>query len=283
MPESESSMRMGLLMRVGILSALLCAPLWWLLPGGWRWALIPIFVVVLGLVASALSKQFASIYHVRYLEGRPEVALRMLAPWRLLVNEADFVGVQTDALLQAGREAEVERLMKKASLPLWLRHHMRHALARHRKDYATADVALADILTASPPENQRQAALIDRARLLAEFMPDRLDQAHQLLDQAEASKLIPPFVAITRGVRGMVQVAQGDAELGLEALRQACDDLGTTQLLTLPFVAEFHRFMGRAYRQLDRPEQAREEFLTARTLTRLPTLIESAQADLDAL
>lgn len=274
---------MNLAVRLMLLSALICSPLL-LLPGGHWWIYPLAAVLCLQLLARQLSKQFNQIYRLRYLEGRPEPALKLLSVWKLLLPASQYALLVGETLLQADRPQEVEKLERQGSLPAWAQAHLAFILAKKRRDWEGAEAALRRLLACQPPAGQDMAARGELACILAERFPDRHQEAQQLLSPLLATAPPGPMGLLLSGIQGIVQVAgQQQVEEGIEQLRRVCEQLGTGNVMVLPFVAEFHRWQGRGYRQLGRYAEAREEFVTARTLTRLPRLLEENDRELEEL
>lgn len=274
---------MNLAVRLMLLSALICSPLLWL-PGGHWWIYPVAAVLVLQFLAGRLSKQFNQIYRLRYLEGRPEPALKLLSVWKLLLPAPQYALLVGETLLQADRLQEFEKLARQSSLPDWVRSHLAFILAKKRRDWAGAEAGLRKLLASRPPAGQEIAARGELACLLAERFPERLEEAERLLASALETAPAGAMGLLLRGIQGILEVSGDDqVEDGLEQLRQACEQLGTSNVMVLPFVAEFHRWRGRGYRKLGRYPEAREEFVTARTLTRLPRLLEENDRELEEL
>ncbi len=274
---------MGILFRLALVAAALCAPLWLILPHDLRWTIGILALLVLSWLARLLSRQLDRAYRLRYLEGRSQEALGLLKPFRLLVSADQYALLTGDALLQADRLGEFEKLRTSKSLPEWTRQHLTYVLARKQKDWAGAEAALRRLLAQSPPLTQRVAAQAEMARVIAEFFPERVGEADAFVRQALGGLPPGPMTPMVEGIAGIVQVASERPQEGIDTLHAAIEKLGTNRVLSLPFVAEFHRWTGRALKALGRPQEAREELMTARTLTRLPSLIEASQADLDSL
>lgn len=271
---------MGILARLLSISVLVGVALSFVLP--WGVAVLG-GLLVLSLLVSWLSRRFTAIYRMRYLEGRPDEALKMLVPFKLLLPSEQYTMVTCEALAQAGRLDDLKRMSAQESLPRWLRCHISYVVDRKLKDYPSALIAMRNALAGGFPADQRGAFKGEMARFLAEFFPEELPEARRLAE--EAMNEVPPgkMKTVMEVVQGIVMVADLEVDPGIEVLRKAAQELGTSDVLTLPVVAEAHRFIGRGLKVLGRTEEAREELLTARTLTRLPSVVEAAQEDLDAL
>ncbi|MEW6282719.1 MAG: hypothetical protein AB1758_29180, partial [Candidatus Eremiobacterota bacterium] len=263
-----------ILLRLSLLAAVLVSPLWWFPWARTALVMVPAVLGMVVLLATLLNAQLQRVYRLRYLEGKADLALLHMIPLALIVPRNQYRVVRGEALLQAGRFQEVERWAQ--SSPAWLSHHLKALMARKRRDYSEVVRQYELLLSSKPPVDADGPTRADLAVVLAEHLPDRLQDARRHL--AEARELLPQnpnaelrakLTRVYDGFEGMLQIADGEFEQGHKVLTEMVQAIGTDDLLQLPLVALAERWLGVACLKMGRLSEARQHLQRSRSLTRL--------------
>lgn len=273
----------GMLIRLLVLAALLTSPLLLLAPP--VWAVLLVGLLVLSGLATFLQRHLEQTYRYRYLENRAQEAPARLVLWRFLLDREQYRFLLAEALVQAGQLSEAEQLATDRRTSEWLRHYVHYILARKARNIDKAVLEMEHVTRCQLPAQHAPAFRLDFARLLAEFRPERLNQARELAERARSEITQPIMRQLADGVIGVVQVAEGNPEEGLASLDGCLAGLASQSqnVMLIPALAEIERWAGRALWHSGRFPEARQRFEKAIGMTCLESVKRPATEDLEAM